>query len=284
LPKKVIQTNYHTHTYFCDGSSVPEKYVQEAISKGFTALGFSAHAPLPIETSWNIAQADIVPYCAEIIRLKETYKDKIEILLSLEIDYIPGFSTDVLSFKKQYELDYTIGAVHMVKNPDNNTGFWFIDGPVSNYDTGLIKIFNNDIHFAVETYFQQLNEMIITQKPDIIAHFDKIKMNNRLRYFKENEKWYQDLLQKTIEIIAKNDCIVEVNTRGIYTGKCDSLYPGEEVLKQCLEMNVPVTISSDAHKPGDINLYFSETEKILKDIGYQSIRVLKDGRWTDWRL
>jgi len=279
----MILTNYHTHTYFCDGSAEPEKYVLEALRKNFTALGFSAHAPLPIETTWNLAQADIVPYCSEILRLREKYKGQIEIYLSLENDYIPGISEDFAFFRKQYKLDYTLGAVHLVKDPESNE-IWFIDGPVSNYDNGLKKIFKNDIHLAVETYFSQLNEMIVTQKPDIIAHFDKVKMNNQHRYFQESEPWYQDLLLHTLEIIAKSNCIVEVNTRGIYTGKYDSLYPGSDVLKQCYELGIPLTISADAHKPSDIDAYFTETEKILKDIGYKSIRVLKNDHWIDCGL
>ena len=279
----MILTNYHTHTYFCDGSSEPEKYVLEAIRKNFTALGFSAHAPLPLDTTWNLAQADIEPYCSEILQLREKYKGQIEIYLSLENDYIPGMSEDFAFFKKQYKLDYTLGAVHLVKDPERNE-IWFIDGPVSNYDNGLKKIFKNDIHFAVETYFAQLNEMIITQKPDIIAHFDKVKMNNQHRYFQESEPWYKELLSNTLEIIAQSKSIVEVNTRGVYTGKYDGLYPGEEVLRQMLDMNIPVTISSDAHKPADINSYFAETEKILKRIGYECIKILKNNIWMDREL
>ncbi|HOY30516.1 MAG TPA: histidinol-phosphatase [Bacteroidales bacterium] len=279
----MVLTNYHTHTFFCDGNSEPEKYITEAIRQGFVVLGFSAHAPLPIETAWNLAQSDLEPYCAEITRLKEKYKDEIEVLLSLEIDYIPGVSKDVLSYKKQYGLDYTIGAVHLVKNPDNNE-LWFIDGPESNFDRGVKNIFKNDIRQAVECYFTVLNEMIKTQKADIIAHFDKVKMNNRQRYFHEKDNWYQNLLRKTIEIIAQSKSIVEVNTRGIYTGKCDSLYPGTDVLKQCFEMDIPLTINSDAHKPADINSYFAETEQILKDIGYKSIRIYKNDCWTDWEI
>lgn len=279
----MITTNFHTHTYYCDGSSEPEKYVLEAIRKNFTALGFSAHAPLPLETTWNLAQADIEPYCTEILQLREKYKGQIEIYLSLESDYIPGISEDFAFFRKQYKLDYTLGAVHLVKDPDSNE-IWFIDGPVSNYDKGLTKIFKNDIHFAVETYFAQLNKMIQTQKPDIIAHFDKVKMNNQHRYFQESELWYKDLLRNTLENIEQSKCIVEVNTRGIYTGKYDGLYPGEEVLRQMLEMKIPVTISSDAHKPTDINLYFEETEKLLKRIGYESIKILKNNKWVDQEL
>jgi len=279
----MITTNFHTHTYYCDGSSEPEKYVLEAIRKNFTALGFSAHAPLPLETTWNLAQSDIEPYCAEILQLREKYKGQTEIYLSLENDYIPGISEDFAFFRKRYKLDYTLGAVHLVKDPDS-TDIWFIDGPVSNYDKGLQKIFKNDIHFAVETYFAQLNKMIVTQKPDIIAHFDKVKMNNQHRYFQENEPWYKDLLRNTLENIAQSKCIVEVNTRGIYTGKYDALYPGTEVLKQCYELNIPLTISADAHKPSDIDSYFPETEKILKDIGYKSIRILKNSQWIDCDL
>jgi len=279
----MITTNYHTHTCFCDGSSEPEKYVLEAISMGFTALGFSAHAPLPFETAWNLAQADIEPYCAEILRLREKYKGQTEIYLSLENDYIPGISEDFAFFRKQYKLDYTLGAVHLVKDPGSNE-IWFIDGPVSNYDNGLKRIFHNDIRKAVETYFSQLNEMIVTQKPDIIAHFDKVKMNNQHRYFQENEPWYKVLLRNTLEIIAQSKCLVEVNTRGMYTGKYDGLYPGLEVLKQMVELNIPVTISSDAHKPSDLNSYFEETEKMLKDVGYQSVRVLLNHQWTDQEI
>lgn len=279
----MILSNYHTHTFFCDGSAEPEKYIIEALKKGFTSLGFSGHAPLPFENSWSLSQVNLDTYCKTILNIKNKYKNEIEIYLSLEIDYIPGTSEKFSILQNKHDLDYTLGAIHLVKNPDSND-LWFIDGPVSNYDNGLKRIFKNDIRLGVETYFNQLNEMVMIEKPDIIAHFDKIKMNNKHRYFQESEKWYKKLLQHTLGIIAQSKSIIEVNTRGIYTGKCDSLYPGIEVLKQCFDLNIPLTISADAHKPADINSYFAETEIILKDIGYKSIRILKKNQWVDWEL
>jgi histidinol-phosphatase (PHP family) len=222
-------------------------------------------------------------YCETIEKLKLKYKGQIEIFLSMEIDYIPGVSTAFSELQKNHQLDYVLGAVHLVKNPEGN-GLWFIDGPVENYDKGLTNIFHSDIHLAVRSYFSQLQEMLLTQKPDMVAHFDKIKMNNRQRYFQESEPWYKELVSETVEVIAQSGTIVEVNTRGIYSGKSKSLYPGVEVLQQCYEMNIPVTISSDAHKPADINSYFSETEKILKDIGYKSIKMFTAGGWTDQEI
>ncbi len=279
----MIRTNYHTHTQFCDGSSPPEDYIREALKRDFVALGFSAHAPLPFDNAWSLAHADLVSYCNAIRSLRRKYAKRIEIYLSLEIDYIPGVSQDFSVLKRTHKLDYTVGAVHLVKNPAA-AGYWFIDGPISNYDEGLKTIFHDDIRLGVETYFDQLNDMIATQAPDIIAHFDKIKMNNQHRFFRESDTWYQHLIRHTVEQIAKTNSIVEVNTRGVYTGKFDALYPGQDVLKQCYELNIPLTISADAHKPYQINAYFAETERILKDIGYKSIKVLKANSWEDWEL
>ncbi|MEI6124384.1 MAG: histidinol-phosphatase [Bacteroidota bacterium] len=281
--KKLIRTNFHTHTSFCDGSSQPEAYIKQALQNNFVALGFTAHAPLPFQNSWSLPEADLPTYCQTIRQLKAQYQSQLEIYLSLEIDYIPGVSDNFSVVQQKHQLDYVLGAVHLVKNP-SGIDYWFIDGPIKNYDAGLQTIFKNDIQWGVNTYFEQLNEMIVTQKPDIIAHFDKIKMNNQHRYFHESDTWYKKLLQQTLQRIAKTNCIVEVNTRGIYTSKYDALYPSIEVLIQCFDLNIPLTISADAHKPTDLNAHFSETEKTLKNIGYKTIKVLRNNAWVDWEI
>lgn len=276
----MIKTNYHTHAIFCDGSDEPEKYVIQAINKGFISLGFSAHAPLPFETGWNLKKENATAYCEEIIRLKNKYREEIDILLSMEIDFIPDVSESFKNLKELYQLDYVLGAVHLVRSPvDGN--IWFIDGPTINFDNGLNQIFNNDVHFAVETYFNQLNLMLDTQEFDIVAHFDKIKMNNKDRFFKETDVWYQKLIRKTLENINSKGIITEVNTRGIYTKKFSDLYPGLSVLSQMAEMKLPITVSADAHKPSDVNKYFEETGKILKDKGFEAIRIYHNNNWVD---
>ena len=40
--------NLHQHSIFCDGKNTPEEVVQEAIAKGFGAIGFSSHCYMPI--------------------------------------------------------------------------------------------------------------------------------------------------------------------------------------------------------------------------------------------
>jgi len=46
-----------------------------------------------------------------------------------------------------------------------------IDGPdITIYDNGLKEIFSGDARKAVTAYYRQIQEMIVTQKPDIVGH------------------------------------------------------------------------------------------------------------------
>jgi histidinol-phosphatase (PHP family) len=275
--------NYHTHSHFCDGSSEPEAYVLAALEMGFAALGFSAHAPLPFDNRWSLKPDSVDEYLAAISALKTKYAGRIDVSLGMEIDYIPGISSSFSELKEQYALDFVIGGVHLVKSAGSEQ-LWFIDGSPEGYDSGLADIFDNDIRRAVKCYFTQLWEMIREQKPDIIAHFDKIKMNNRGRYFSTDDIWYRKYLYETIRTIASYGSIVEVNTRGIYKNRSDELYPAVWILRECFKLGIPVTVSSDAHMPEELIMQVPETMQLLKEIGYKNIMMLGDHGWTELPL
>ena len=264
--------NLHTHSKFCDGKGEPEEFVRAALDKGFHSLGFSSHAPVPFKNNFAIKDNQkLLEYCKTIRELQVKYKNRISILLALEIDYIEGVTGDFMSFKKNCGLDYTIGSVHLVKN-GNDERLWFIDGPkVESYDDGLKNIFLGDIRLAVTTYYDQVNRMILSQKPVIIGHFDKIKMHNHNRYFREDEDWYRLLVMDLLDTIELSGSVIEVNTRGIYKKKSDDLYPGRWILKEIRKRGLPVTLSSDAHRPEEIDGYYAEALEILRNIGFNSM-------------
>ncbi len=264
--------NLHTHSHFCDGKEAPEEYVKRAIDLGFHTLGFSSHAPVPFENTFAIREERLEEYFQTIQGLKDKYKSLIQILLSLEIDFIPEITKDFAEFKNAGNLDYTIGGVHLVRNKEKKE-LWFIDGPKhETYDAGLQKLFNSNIRKGVETYYNQVLEMISTQKPDIIAHIDKIKMHNKNRYFSEEENWYKDLVWKTLKFIAsETKCIIEVNTRGLYKKRTETYFPSPEILEQVHHLKIPITLNSDAHHPDELDKYFAEALDMLKDIGYKEL-------------
>jgi histidinol-phosphatase (PHP family) len=274
--------NLHNHSHYCDGSSAPEEYIKSAIDKGFHTLGFSSHAPVPFDNKFAIKdETSLLAYVDEIRQLQKKYIHQINILLSLEIDHIPGITQAFSHFKKMGGLDYIIGGVHLVKSPLRQ-GLWFIDGPKKEiYDAGLNKLFDGDVRLAVSSYWQQMRDMISTQKPDIIAHLDKIKMHNQNRYFTQDESWYVDEVDKTLEQIAKAGSIVEVNTRGIYKGRSEELFPGRAILKKLLHLQIPITLNSDAHKPHELDGYFYEAKITLMDIGFRNLKMFTGNGWRD---
>nr|WP_320119036.1 histidinol-phosphatase HisJ [uncultured Marinifilum sp.] len=270
--------SFHTHSSFCDGKMSPESYVLQAISIGMSSIGFSSHAPLRDNFVWAMKSDNLDSYLSEIKRLKNKYKGEINIFLSLEIDYIPRVSKSIAKWKEECALDYTIGSVHLVK-ADSESEFWFLDGPDSNYSKGIKELFNGDVKKAVGSYYNQVIEMIKEQKPDVIGHIDKVKMNNKNNFFKENEDWYVDLLDRTLASVEESNCIVEVNTRGLYKKKSQELFPDSYFLEECYRRQIPLTISSDAHHPAELIEGFDYTIKRLKDIGFESVYIFRGGVW-----
>jgi histidinol-phosphatase (PHP family) len=272
--------NFHTHSFFCDGSDNPEAYILSAIEQKMDAIGFSAHSPLPLENNYSIKKERVLEYRNLIRLLQQKYKDKIQVFLSVEYDFVPVVSDDIKLLNDSLNPDYVIASVHLVRNSSNGE-LWFIDGPDSNYISGIEKVFNNDIKAGVENYYRQIQQMATTIKPDIIGHLDKIKMNNKNRFFTQDEPWYRNLVLETLEIIALSGCIVEVNTRGIYKKRSPSLFPEEWVLKEMLSRKIPVTISSDAHSPLELCMCFKDAINTLLQVGYKNIKVFDKGLWRN---
>ena len=251
---------------------------------GFNLLGFTEHSPLPFENTFSFKKETKDEYITLINALKHQYSSQIAIYSGMEMDYIPGMSANFSKVKAEYKLDYLIGSVHLVR-PENNDELWFTDGPdYRTYDQGLNELFGGDIRKAVTTYYNQLNEMIESQYFDIIGHFDKIKMHNRDRFFREDEPWYIALVKETLELLQDRDIIVEVNTRGIYKKRSETTYPGLDILKQIKTMRIPVMVNSDAHKTHELDGEFEYGFSLLKEAGIDEVVYFNGNGWAFDRI
>lgn len=276
-----MMTNFHTHSNYCDGKAPLREMVDFAVSHGFTALGFSGHGPLPFKNTYSITDYD--GYCREVRALQDEYRDRIEISLGLEIDYVPGMLEDFTPLIEQGHLDYTIGSVHLIPapgiTPHDSDDLWMIDGSrYETYDEGLMRHFGGDIRRGVRAYFHQENAMLERNRPTIVGHPDKIVMHNRDRYFHEDEPWYRDLALETVHLIKELGLICEINTRGIYKGRHTDYYPGKWLINEMKALRIPVIVSTDAHMPDDL-LRTEGAYEYLEEIGYPE--VLKS--WRDAR-
>ncbi|MDA3940521.1 MAG: histidinol phosphatase, partial [Spirochaetia bacterium] len=119
---------------------------------------------------------------------------------------------------------------------------------------------------------------------DIIGHLDVVKKTNiNSIYFDETEEWYTKEIKKTLECIADNKQIIEINTGNIIHDK-SRIYPSPWILKIANEYRVPVMLNSDAHRPDRLDNYFEQAREMIKNAGYRDIKILIDKNWENDRI
>lgn len=274
-----MKCNYHTHSTYCDGKEPLRTFIEKAIELHYDHLGFSSHAPIDFRNDFAIKEEDIPHYILEIEELQKDFPN-IQLFTALECDFIPGISKPFNFFKKEFQLDYIIGGVHLVGN-EQMESLWFIDGSKREiYDEGLQRLFHSDIKKGVTAFWEQTFQMIEEENFDIIAHLDKIKMHNQDRYFVETEPWYRKLALHALSLIKKKNIIVEINSRGLYKGRCNAFYPSSFLVQEAAKMDIPFVISSDAHISNELPLYYEEATDLLKANGIHQLVSLQNGEWN----
>ncbi len=270
-------TNYHCHCNYCDGRGTIEEFILKAIEFNITTLGISSHAPVPFATRWNISIDEVDNYINELKQLKEKYKKDIELLMALEVDYIPRVMGPGDSSIKDMGLDYVIGSVHFMGVLNDGTQ-WTMDGSIDDFLNGLKEIYSSDIKRLVREYYKRERDMVKGSMPDIIAHMDKVKMQSKkANLFDESEGWYRDELRHTLEVIRDFGTIVEINTK-LFPGR-GYFIPGNEYFKWLKELNIPIVINSDAHDPHKLIIGFTEAAEMLKAAGIKYKQEFIDGEW-----
>lgn len=274
-----MYTNYHGHCHYCDGREAPEAYVLAAIEQDMQGYGFSSHAPLPYGLPWAMPSEQAVAYRQDIAALQQQYANQLPIYCGLEIDYIPPVSGPNHPRWQELALDYTIGSVHFVDFfPDGRP--WEIDGDHAVFLAGLEAIFDRDVRRAVERYYALIRQMVTEDAPNIVGHLDKIKLQSEGgQLFDEAAPWYRTAVQHTLEVIAKQGIIVEVNTRGLYKQKTTEPYPSWWIIAEMRKLNIPITLNSDAHHPCEITAFFPEMVARLRQLGYEEEQQLQTNGW-----
>ncbi len=263
---------YHNHNFFCDGKEAPENYILEAVNQGFTHFGFSSHAPFFFDNPWSVPVEKMAEYAKTINYLTQKYADKLMILKSLEIDYLPGKIASFDDFRDRYSLQYVIGSIHYVLHPTTKE-MLFIDGPADRFATNFQRVFNGNVEFVVKSYFDQTKQMIVAGRPDIIGHIDKLMMNLK-QFFPADTlypEWYTHEMEDLLKVIANHKTIVELNLRGLIKRKWHTTFISEFFLPYCKNFNIPMIISTDAHHPSEISAYYEFGIQLLLNAGIGSV-------------
>ena len=96
----IYKTDYHTHTTFSDGRSLPEEYITAAINEGLSEIGFSEHLTLFKDLEdWNMDPVNISQYIDYIENLRKK-TTSIKIKTGLEVDFFAGREREIRAFLK----------------------------------------------------------------------------------------------------------------------------------------------------------------------------------------
>ncbi|MCM1522452.1 MAG: histidinol-phosphatase [Muribaculaceae bacterium] len=248
--------NLHTHTQFCDGRTPMASMVERAVKEGFEHLGFTPHSPIPFDSSCNMKAEAVKDYITEFNRLKNLYDGKINLYLSMEIDFLGDRWGSSHPYFGSIPLDYRLSSVHFI--PSRCGEEIDVDGRPWHFADKMHRYFEDDIRYVVDTFYNRTLRMIEMGKFDILGHFDKIGFNaSAYSPGIEETAWYKRHIDNVIDAILPTGIVVEVNTKSWlphpdpapsgYTGVSPRLFPSPTVIKRLVSAGIPLAVNSDAH-------------------------------------
>ena len=260
-------SNLHTQSRFCDGKNTPEEIVLAAMDEGLSSIGFSGHGYTEFDLRY--CMKDTAGYISEIKRLKEKYKEQIQIYLGVEEDcFYPVNRKD---------FDYIIGSSH----------YYLVDGEYYPIDSNLDRFrtaaekFQNDPVKMAHAYYKPFCKYINDRKPDVVGHFDLISKFDEVEFFMFLEnKEYNAVAEEYMKQAAKSGCLFEVNTGAMSRGYRTSPYPAENLLQILRENGNGLVLAADSHSAETLSFAFSEMRKYLKMQGFEYVYALYDGEFV----
>jgi len=274
----VLTTSYHTHSRYCDGRGEISEYAAAAVAAGLQALGVTSHSPVPFPEDYAMRAEDLPAYCADVLRVRQAHQDRLQVHLALEFDYLPEFAARVWETIAPYPFDYLIGSVHFVGVDADGIPSAY-DLSRAGFEQGLDELFGGNIRRLVTAYYDRVRSLIAWGHIAVLGHLDRIKMWNKDdQYFGEDTAWYRQEIETTLQACARTGVIVELNTSG-WRHAVSSPYPSPWVLRRCLELDIPIVVTTDAHHPTRVAEFRAEAEDVLRDIGCRELAVLRDDAW-----
>ena len=259
------KSSVHCHSTMCDGKNTLQDMASAACAQGLTTLGFTGHSYTQRDREYCMSPSRTAQYKATIAKLKAEYKGKVDILCGIE--------WDLLSEDKYEAYDYWIGSAHHIYGKKTGKYYEIDFRPKDLWDC-INDDFEGDALAAVEAYFAEV-EKVAALKPDILAHIDLIKkLNAEGEFFDEASPRYKAAALKALQAAKDNDCLLEVNTGGVYRGYRKDFYPGAWLLGEWQKMGGKVIITSDAHDVSSLTYGFDEAAAAIKAAGFASVEVL----------
>jgi histidinol-phosphatase (PHP family) len=255
----------HTHHERCGhASAAMPAYVDSALGLGLRTIAVTDHAPLLVEAGvdhpapgMHMPASAWSGYLDEAVALRHSLAGRIEVLVGVEADYLPGREAAYRALLDDPRLDVVLGSVH------------YVDG-FHVYDRARWAR-NDDVDAAYARYHALVRAAAATGMFDVMAHIDAMKARAPRPPSAPEREW-----DATVAALRAADVAVEINTSGYR--KCGEPFPAWGLIERLHAAGVPLTFGSDAHRPDEVHHAWSTVRDALRVRGIHELAVVRGRR------
>lgn len=248
----------HLHTLYSHGTATVDEMVKKSIEKGLENIAFSEHFIYDYFSEKGVPTVQGGPvdgtslkkfkqYCQDVNKASKVYKNKIQVRLGVEVDFIKRKEKEIKKAleSQDADFDFIMGAIHFIGKP--------------------LKYFPDYAQesWLKDEYFDWLKDSVTSKLFDIIAHPQLIQY-----YLDIDDREYEPIFERLTDLLKTYEVAIEVNTDFLDSKKI-KINPNLLMLKMCKRKNIALVLGSDAHSPEKIGKMFPEAIKILKNIGFE---------------
>jgi histidinol-phosphatase (PHP family) len=211
-----------------------------------------------------MSQAELSSYLEMGQRLKRTYKDRIEIKLGLEVDYIPGFEVETRYLLSQVGsgLDDALLSVHFL---EGKGGWRCVDHSPEDFEDGLISVYGS-VEAVHRAYWLTVKQAILADlgpyKPKRISHLS-LCHKFQLRYPLQNPKQFRPEVLEILDLIGAAPFELDLNAAGLFKPDCREVYPAPWIIQEALKRGIPFVYGSDTHSVKGVGQGFEKAQESL---------------------
>lgn len=250
----------HVHTPFCPHgtSDSLESYAARALELGYSGLTFTEHAPLPEGFRDPVPEKDsamslekLPEYIEAVQKIKLKFKNRLDIRIGLEVDYIEGFEKETASFLQKYGplLDDSILSVHFLKVGQR---FFCLDYSLAGFEA-LLAAMGGSVEQLYLRYFQTVKMSALAElgayKPSRLGH---ITLPAKYQQVYSAPSAADPSFLELITIISKNKMAIDYNGAGVNKTYGGTPYPFNRYALEVIKMGIPLVYGSDAHQAADL--------------------------------
>ncbi len=243
-----------------------EEYIQKAIAEEVKILGFSDHCPTvypePFKSYYKMTPEEAPEYMASLRALREKYRDKIEIHIGFEAEFLPDTWDASFELWRKLAPEYLILGQHYIDFEIKNKTFG--DHTNSSRKFGDIDYASRD---RLRRYVDGVVGGMASGVFSCLAHPDLVT-------FTGDADIYREEMKRVIEASIKYGVPLEYNLLGLREKRS---YPEPLFWTLAAEYGVPAVIGCDAHYPEDLadpdNV--AEAKKNLKALGIKILNTIE---------